>query len=88
MDRGAWWATVHRITELDTTEQLSTSYIINPKEYARRLLELIDELTWQTARHKIVIQILLYFYILTMWNPKMKLRKLFYAQKHDKEQNT
>ena len=20
MDRGAWWATVHRITELDTTE--------------------------------------------------------------------
>ena len=20
MDRGAWWATVHRVTELDTTE--------------------------------------------------------------------
>ena len=24
MDRGAWWATVHRVTELDTSEQLST----------------------------------------------------------------
>ena len=25
MDRGTWWATVHRVTELDTTEQLSTA---------------------------------------------------------------
>ena len=24
MDRGAWWATVHRVAELDTTERLST----------------------------------------------------------------
>ena len=24
MDRGAWWVTVHRITESNTTEQLST----------------------------------------------------------------
>ena len=24
MDRGAWWATVHRVAELDATEQLST----------------------------------------------------------------
>ena len=23
MDRGAWWATVYKVTELDTTEQLS-----------------------------------------------------------------
>ena len=25
MDRGAWWATVHGVTELDMTEQLSTA---------------------------------------------------------------
>ena len=24
MDRGAWWAAVHRVTELDMTEQLRT----------------------------------------------------------------
>ena len=24
MDRGAWWTTVHRLAELDTTKQLST----------------------------------------------------------------
>ena len=26
MDRGAWWATVHRVTELDTTEWPSTAH--------------------------------------------------------------
>ena len=24
MDRGVWWATVHMVTESDTTEQLNT----------------------------------------------------------------
>ena len=28
MDRGAWWATVHGITELDTTEQLSITITV------------------------------------------------------------
>ena len=26
MDRGAWWATVHEVTELDTAERLSTQH--------------------------------------------------------------
>ena len=26
MDRGAWWATVHRVTELDMTEQLTYTH--------------------------------------------------------------
>ena len=26
MDRGAWWATVHSVTESDMTEQLSTAH--------------------------------------------------------------
>ena len=28
MDRGAWWATVHGVTELDTTKQVSTQTIL------------------------------------------------------------
>ena len=26
VDRGAWWVTVHGVTESDTTEQLSTAH--------------------------------------------------------------
>ena len=28
MDRGAWWATVHMVTELDMTEQISIAHSI------------------------------------------------------------
>ena len=28
MDRGAWWALVHGVTESDTTEQLSLSLLV------------------------------------------------------------
>ena len=40
MDRGAWWATVHRIAELDTTEQLTFTYtylLISYKSIYRRI---------------------------------------------------
>ena len=32
-DRGAWWATVHGVSELDTTEQLSTQTPTHNKRY-------------------------------------------------------
>ena len=32
-DRGAWWATVHGVSELDTTEQLSTHTHTHNKRY-------------------------------------------------------
>ena len=39
MDRGAWWATVHGIAELDTIEQepLTNNYVEKPKPRARPL---------------------------------------------------
>ena len=37
MDRGAWWATVQRVTQLDTTQRLNTLYQeddgVNPLVY-------------------------------------------------------
>ena len=29
MDRGAWWATVHRVTGLDTTEVTEHTHVLN-----------------------------------------------------------
>ena len=33
MDRGAWWSTVHEVTELDTTKQLNTHAHARSKQY-------------------------------------------------------
>ena len=33
MDRGAWWATVQGVTELDMTEQLSTAYTFHFSQF-------------------------------------------------------
>ena len=30
MDRGAWWATVHGVTESDRTDQLTLCFTFNP----------------------------------------------------------
>ena len=38
MDRGTWWATAHEVTELDTTEWLST-YILTQKRMALLLCQ-------------------------------------------------
>ena len=35
-DRGAWWATVHGVTELDTTERLSTHVIDKSTKKSRK----------------------------------------------------
>ena len=49
MDRGAWWATVHRVAkEADTTERLSlrayTRYLINiATHYIEQRLNLLGE---------------------------------------------
>ena len=32
MDRGSWWATVHGVTESDTTKQLTLSLRTSPKQ--------------------------------------------------------
>ena len=40
MDRGAWWATVHKISESDMTEQLTFTYtylLISYKSIYRRI---------------------------------------------------
>ena len=36
MDRGAWWATVHGITELDRTERLRTDIVVPKAKHSLR----------------------------------------------------
>ena len=39
VDRGAWWATVHRIAELDTTEQLTHTHTMASDFWSSLLLQ-------------------------------------------------
>ena len=46
-DRGAWWATVHRVTESDTTEATKHARI-NTTDYSS-VMEKTETLPWATT---------------------------------------
>ena len=50
VDRGAWWATVHRVAESDTTDHVHTHTHTHTKDfryYPPSTLQLSDHLTWR-----------------------------------------
>ena len=61
-------------------------YIENPKDSMRKLLELISEFS-KVAGYKINTQKSLHFYILTIKNPKKKLRNQSHSPLQQKELN-
>ena len=49
MDRGVWWAAVHEVTELDTTEQLRTQHR-HTSITVYYILSILLELLWWLHR--------------------------------------
>ena len=44
MDRGAWWATAHRVTELETTQQVEGLMLRLKLQYFGHLMRRVDSL--------------------------------------------
>ena len=44
MDRGAWWATAHRVTELETTKQVEGLMLRLKLQYFGHLMRRVDSL--------------------------------------------
>ena len=62
MDRGAWWATVHEVAELDTTEQLTHTHthtqlnkvFLNLKSMDLNVLHIKSFRNWNRNRKSIL----------------------------------
>ena len=64
MDRGAWWATVHRVAESDTTKQLTLSMSIYNRDHCPHMPSPISE----SESHSVVFESLWRHRLYSPWN--------------------